>query len=98
MALFRPRMRRNILWATAQISALILIMLMAPVSGAQAHDVLESTTLANGSTVSATPDAIEMTFNNTPMAIGSEIIINDNTGKNWATGPWTFSTMTSPRR
>lgn len=87
MAFSRPQMRRGILWATAQISALILIMLIAPVSGAQAHDVLESTTPGNGATVATMPDAIEMTFNNTPIAIGSEIIINDNTGKNWATGP-----------
>lgn len=87
MSFTKPQIRRSVLWVAAQITALLLITLIVPVSGAQAHDVLEGTTPANGSTVATMPHSIQMTFNNTPIAIGSEILIKDSTGKNWATGP-----------
>jgi len=81
--------RRNPL-VTALFSALTLALLIVPVTAAQAHDVLEGTNPANGSTVATVPDEIQMTYNNTPMAIGSEILIQDSSGTNWATGPVTI--------
>ncbi|ALE06019.1 hypothetical protein AL755_11935 [Arthrobacter sp. ERGS1:01] len=78
--------RRNPL-VVALLSALTLLLMLVPVAAAQAHDVLEGTTPANGSTVTSIPATIGMTFNNTPEAIGSEIFIKDAGGTNWASGP-----------
>ncbi|PYI64903.1 copper resistance protein CopC, partial [Arthrobacter livingstonensis] len=61
--------------------------IMIPAAAAQAHDVLEATTPSDGSTVGTVPEQITMTFNNTPTAIGSEILIKDSAGTNWANGP-----------
>ncbi|RAN71975.1 hypothetical protein B5P43_32895 [Bacillus sp. SRB_336] len=72
--------------ATALLSALTLAMLMLPAAAAQAHDVMEGTSPANGSTVASVPASIGMTFDHTPIAIGSEILVNDAHGSNWASG------------
>ena len=90
MALSARHMRRRNPLVTALLSALTLALLIMPVTAAQAHDVLEATNPANGSTVATVPDEIQMTYNNTPMAIGSEILIQDSSGTNWATGPVTI--------
>ncbi|RAN74325.1 copper resistance protein CopC, partial [Bacillus sp. SRB_336] len=60
---------------------------MIPAAAAQAHDVLEATTPSDGSTIGTVLEQITMMFNNTPTAIGSEILIKDGTGTNWANGP-----------
>lgn len=85
-----PRRQRHNPLITALLAALTLTLLIVPVTAAQAHDVLEATNPANGSTVATVPGQIEMTYNNTPMAIGSEILIQDSSGTNWATGPVTI--------
>jgi methionine-rich copper-binding protein CopC len=61
--------------------------LMLPAAAAQAHDVLESTTPADGATVGTVPRQVELDFSSTPIALGSEVIVKDSTGTNQADGP-----------
>ncbi|NUU33353.1 copper resistance CopC family protein [Arthrobacter sp. C9C5] len=61
--------------------------LMVPAAAAQAHDVLESTDPANGSTVRTVPAKIGLTFDHTPIAIGSVVRVDDATGTDQADGP-----------
>lgn len=82
MALRGSQLIRRIL-----LGAALLAGLMVPAAAAQAHDVLESTQPANGSSIENIPAKIGMTFNNTPTAIGSEILVQDSHGANWAVGP-----------
>lgn len=63
------------------------VVLAAP---AQAHDVLESSDPANGSSVPAVPGRIGLTFDHTPMGIGSVIQVLDGTGTDQADGAVTI--------
>lgn len=65
-------------------TAAFLLLSSAP---AQAHDSLESSTPADGSTVSAMPAKIELTFDHTPIAINSIVRVEDATGIDQADGP-----------
>ncbi|GAA4380129.1 copper resistance CopC family protein [Paeniglutamicibacter cryotolerans] len=69
------------------LAVTVLAAVFVPASAAQAHDVLEGTSPAYGSTVATVPAAIGLTFSHTPMAIGAVILVNDATGTNWAAGP-----------
>lgn len=60
--------------------------LALPAAAAQAHDVLEATSPANGSTVAAVPDSVVLTYDHTPIAIGTEIQVKDASGTNEADG------------
>lgn len=60
--------------------------LLAPVAAASAHDVLTGTTPQAGETVGDVPDALELTFSNNPLAMGSAITVQDSAGQNWAIG------------
>ncbi|MCP1412090.1 copper resistance CopC family protein [Paenarthrobacter sp. A20] len=53
---------------------------------ASAHDVAESTTPANGASVTVVPASVSITFNNRPLAIGSGVTVTAG-GENWADGP-----------
>ncbi|MFJ3958118.1 copper resistance protein CopC [Arthrobacter sp. NPDC090010] len=68
--------------------ALLAAMLLALgfAAPASAHDVLEKTTPADGQAVAAAPDKVTLTFSNNPIAIGSEIVVKDASGSNWADG------------
>lgn len=61
-------------------------LLMSP-APAQAHDSLESSNPANGSTVSTLPAKIELTFDHTPIAINSIVRVEDPSGTDQADGP-----------
>ncbi|MDP9887387.1 copper resistance CopC family protein [Pseudarthrobacter enclensis] len=65
-------------------TAAFLLFSSAP---AQAHDSLESSNPANGSTVSTMPAKIELTFDHTPIAINSIVRVEDATGTDQADGP-----------
>lgn len=65
-------------------TAAFLLVSSAP---AQAHDSLESSNPANGSTVSTMPAKIELTFDHTPIAINSIVHVEDATGTDQADGP-----------
>jgi methionine-rich copper-binding protein CopC len=60
---------------------------MVPATVAQAHDVLEATDPANGSSVRTVPAHIGLTFNHTPIAIGPVVRVEDSTGTDQADGP-----------
>lgn len=60
---------------------------LASSAPAQAHDSLESSNPADGSTVSAMPAKIELTFDHTPIAINSIVRVEDATGTDQADGP-----------
>jgi methionine-rich copper-binding protein CopC len=61
--------------------------LMVPAAAAQAHDVLEATDPANGSAVRTVPATVGLTFDHTPIAIGSVVRVEDATGTDQADGP-----------
>ncbi|NUU33418.1 copper resistance CopC family protein [Arthrobacter sp. C9C5] len=65
-------------------------LLMVPAAAAQAHDVLETTDPANGSTVRTVPAKIGLTFDHTPIALGSVVRVEDATGVDQADGPVTI--------
>jgi methionine-rich copper-binding protein CopC len=54
---------------------------------ASAHDAAESSSPAQGATVATPPEKVSVTFNNDPLALGSQIRVNDAAGTNWAEGP-----------
>jgi len=68
------------------VLAVLLVSLLVPVSSAAAHDVLTETNPEDGQTLEAMPEAIELTFSNPPLAIGSEVLVEDADGTDWATG------------
>jgi methionine-rich copper-binding protein CopC len=63
---------------------------MVPAAAAQAHDVIETTDPTNGSTVRTVPSKIGLTFNHTPIAIGSVVRVEDATGTDQTDGPVTI--------
>lgn len=82
-SLYRPQKKvASFLLAVATGAFLLL-----PAIAAQAHDTLESTDPANGSVIGAVPAKIGLTFDHTPLAIGSVIRVQDATGTDRADGP-----------
>jgi len=72
----------------ARIAAVVGLAaaLALPAGAAQAHDVLEATNPANGSAVASVPASVVLTFDHTPIAIGTEILVKDASGTNQADG------------
>lgn len=66
--------------------AVALGVLMVPVSAASAHDSLAGSNPKDGQTIKMMPDGVILTFTTPPIALGSEVIVKDAAGKNWATG------------
>jgi copper resistance protein C len=62
------------------------LMTLGPLSPAAAHDVIEAAEPADGSVVAAVLAAVRLTFNNTPIALGSEILVKDENGTNQSDG------------
>jgi methionine-rich copper-binding protein CopC len=72
---------------SALLGALILAAaLLGAVAPASAHDAAESTSPASGATVAMPPDTVSVTFNRNPLALGSQIVVADAAGTNWADG------------
>jgi methionine-rich copper-binding protein CopC len=61
--------------------------LMLPAIAAHAHATLQSSDPANGSVVADVPAQIGLTFDHTPLALGSVIRVEDATGTDRADGP-----------
>jgi len=55
-------------------------------TAALAHDQVEGSAPADGSTVAAMPAKVQITLSNTPAAIGSQINVVDAAGTNWSVG------------
>jgi copper resistance protein C len=73
-------------------AAILLALLLAawavllPAAPASAHDQLTGQNPAVDATVAQMPEAITLTFSNNPVALGSQIQINDGGGNSWAEG------------
>ncbi|MDQ0118051.1 methionine-rich copper-binding protein CopC [Pseudarthrobacter defluvii] len=80
----RTTLARKVRLLLPLATAAILLVFSAP---AQAHDALESSNPANGSTVSAMPAKVELTFDHTPIAINSIVRVEDAAGTDQADGP-----------
>ncbi|WP_415856882.1 copper resistance CopC family protein [Sinomonas sp. G460-2] len=72
--------------ATAGALLALAAAVLLPGAAAQAHDVLESTSPANGSTVASVPGAVVLTFDHTPIAIGTKITVTDASGADESAG------------
>lgn len=82
----RRRPLRALLLAV-MMSAALAALVVVPVAPASAHDALEATEPASGSVVAHAPSAARLTFNNTPLALGSEIVVKDQSGANQSDEP-----------
>lgn len=80
------RRRSPILLRRAAAVLALAAAVLLPGPAAQAHDVLESSSPANGSTVQAVPASVVLTFDHTPIGVGTEIVIKDPTGTDQADG------------
>jgi methionine-rich copper-binding protein CopC len=78
--------RRRLLRQTLITLSLAAAALLAPISAASAHDILTGTNPQAGETVEEMPDALELTFSNNPLALGSVVAVQDTDGQNWAVG------------
>ncbi|GAP57022.1 copper resistance protein C, partial [Arthrobacter sp. Hiyo6] len=67
----------------AVVFAAALLFAAGPAS---AHDVAESTSPADGTTVPVPPAKVSITFNEHPLALGSQVKVTDAAGTNWADG------------
>jgi methionine-rich copper-binding protein CopC len=81
----RTTARARLLRAAA--SVLVTVAALLPGAAAQAHDVIESTNPADGSTVATVPASVVLTFDHTPIGVGTEILVKDPSGTNQADGP-----------
>ena len=70
---------------SAVLGAMILVSALA-VAPASAHDAADSTSPAQGATVATPPEKVSVTFNRNPLSLGSEILVTDAAGNNWADG------------
>ncbi|WP_284975476.1 copper resistance protein CopC [Arthrobacter sp. efr-133-TYG-104] len=64
-----------------------VVLAVGPAAPALAHDVLEATDPADGSVLTQVPSAVHLTFDHTPLALGSEILVKDQSGTNQSDGP-----------
>ena len=71
---------------SAVLGALALVALLLTAGPASAHDVAESSSPADGATVATAPAKVSITFNNTPLGIGSEVKVTDAAGTDWTDG------------
>jgi len=83
-AAWRAAVRRAGIAVVALFGAALLTLGFA--APASAHDVLEGTTPKNEQKVGVAPEKVTLTFSNNPIAIGSEVVVKDSSGANWADG------------
>ena len=89
------RRRRPIVGLVASALALAAVVLGAP--AAQAHNVLQSTDPAAGSTVPFVPEVLSLTFNEPVLAVGTTIIVRTSDETVVSSGPRSSSTTPSRR-
>lgn len=66
--------------------AIALAALMLPVSAASAHDSLTGTTPKEGQTLGSIPEAVELTFTDVPIGLGTEVVVEGPDGTDRAVG------------
>ena len=83
------RLTRQLPGALLGLTALVAFLMGAFLLGAgpaSAHDSLESTSPAAGATVPAPPGTVSLTLSERPLALGTQIKVNDAAGTNWSDG------------
>ncbi|WP_395401213.1 copper resistance protein CopC [Arthrobacter sp. UC242_113] len=71
---------------SALLGALTLVAMLLTAGPASAHDAAESSSPADGTTVATPPAKVSITFNNTPLGLGSQVKVTDAAGTDWADG------------
>lgn len=66
--------------------AVLMLVLLAPLSPASAHDAVTGTNPEDGQNLETVPEAIDIVFTDTPLSLGSQILVEDDQGENWAAG------------
>ncbi len=61
------------------LAVLVVVLLGTPLA-ASAHDVLESTSPAAGSTVPRMPERVSLTFSEAPLSIGTQVVVTGPAG------------------
>lgn len=82
---FPRQLLSAVLGALALVSLLLTAGLVAA-GPALAHDAAESSSPADGATVATAPAKVSITFNDTPLGLGSEVKVTDAAGTDWADG------------
>lgn len=72
------------LLAVAMVAGVSLLGIAAPAS---AHDQLTASTPEQGQLLETAPTNVSVTFNEDVLDIGNAIVVLDNTGTDWVTGP-----------
>jgi len=83
------RLTRQLPGALLGLIALVAFLLGAALLGAgpaSAHDAVESTSPAAGATVPTPPGTVSLTLSERPLALGTQIKVNDAAGSNWSDG------------
>lgn len=71
---------------TLALLAALMLALVVPIAPASAHDAVTGTSPTDGESLGSVPDAIEISFTDTPLSLGSEILVEDAQGRDWTTG------------
>lgn len=64
----------------------LLLVFFGTSTAAFAHDSVTATSPSDGATVATVPDEVQITLSNTPAVIGSQVLVTDESGANWAAG------------
>lgn len=78
--------RSSIIRRALAVIAAVLLACLLPVSAASAHDSLVGSSPKDGQQLKTMPQNIELTFSQPPIAMGSEVKIEDADGKDWGIG------------
>lgn len=78
--------RQRALWRVLTAALAALLLLFGSSGAALAHDAVTGTSPENGASVESVPAAIEITMSNAPAVIGSQVLVLDEAGHNWAEG------------
>lgn len=77
---------RRLIAAPMMLAFALVLTLALPLPTSAAHDDVIDTEPVNGQTVETVPDAIRISFTDTPVALGSRIQVEDADGTDWTVG------------
>lgn len=67
-------------------AAVLLSAVLLGAAPASAHDAVASTSPADGASVPVPPQQVQVTMSEQPLALGTQVKVNDGAGTNWADG------------
>ncbi|GAA1178274.1 hypothetical protein GCM10009584_19800 [Ornithinimicrobium humiphilum] len=68
------------------VAVLVLVLLTWWAPAGSAHDRLLSSEPDQGQVLETVPEAIELTFSDVPVPLGSQVVVEGPDGRDWATG------------